>query len=787
MITMKKLVLISLVIILTASLTSGQIINIVPKQSDNAVKSNESTKIIYRVYPCLRAEDVPRFSEIIGGKPGEYHDVIMSNDAVELLQSKGYRMEPIIESIPSSNLQLLNQYYTFPQIESSLEQTNDQFSSITRLFSIGKSYENRDIWCLEISDNPGIDESEPGVLFMGLHHAREWPTVSICMNLIEQLTTQYASNSSIKNLVENRRIWIVPCVNPDGYAYDHDQTQGQQWWRKNRHFLPTYDQYGIDLNRNYAGSVNGDPDGMWGSLGMSHYPSSEVYCGSNQFSELETQAIQQFFINHNICACISWHTHGELVLWPWGYTDDIQAPDDEYMGQVGREIASRITSQDGSGTYTPTQSSGLYPTTGDTADWMYGYSHYVLGKNVFAYTIEACLSFHPDEDVLTQVCKENLDGAIYLLNEAETINQLQPLVLPPNNLVFNKQDDVYTLSWNVANPLSQPLKYEIQELSESSIITDTADSDDRWNLNGFSQTSDRSYSSDESYAAQQENNVVSSMTTKYPIKVNVPMDISFYSWYDIETDWDMAFIEISEDNREFTVLDTFTGQSNGWTYHEYSLDAFLGKSLFIRFRYITDEQTTGEGFFIDDISPVVTYDAIETIQDNWQDTSINLENKPSDDFYYRVRGFNTAYGWGDWSMIKGLNESIIDNSPPMKPTIQGNQRGRAGEPYTYSIVTTDPEQNDIYYYVSWGDGTVTEWMGPYASGEEITLDHIWDAEQTYTIQARAKDNYNLVSEWATLQVIMPKTNTFYTRLLTYILQHEGLREIIDLFFSILIY
>jgi carboxypeptidase T len=787
MITMKKLVLISLVIILTASLTSGQIINIVPKQSDNAVKSNESTKIIYRVYPCLRAEDVPRFSEIIGGKPGEYHDVIMSNDAVELLQSKGYRMEPIIESIPSSNLQLLNQYYTFPQIESSLEQTNDQFSSITRLFSIGKSYENRDIWCLEISDNPGIDESEPGVLFMGLHHAREWPTVSICMNLIEQLTTQYASNSSIKNLVENRRIWIVPCVNPDGYAYDHDQTQGQQWWRKNRHFLPTYDQYGIDLNRNYAGSVNGDPDGMWGSLGMSHYPSSEVYCGSNQFSELETQAIQQFFINHNICACISWHTHGELVLWPWGYTDDIQAPDDEYMGQVGREIASRITSQDGSGTYTPTQSSGLYPTTGDTADWMYGYSHYVLGKNVFAYTIEACLSFHPDEDVLTQVCKENLDGAIYLLNEAETINQLQPLVLPPNNLVFNKQDDVYTLSWNVANPLSQPLKYEIQELSESSIITDTADSDDRWNLNGFSQTSDRSYSSDESYAAQQENNVVSSMTTKYPIKVNVPMDISFYSWYDIETDWDMAFIEISEDNREFTVLDTFTGQSNGWTYHEYSLDAFLGKSLFIRFRYITDEQTTGEGFFIDDISPVVTYDAIETIQDNWQDTSINLENKPSDDFYYRVHGFNTAYGWGDWSMIKGLNESIIDNSPPMKPTIQGNQRGRAGEPYTYSIVTTDPEQNDIYYYVSWGDGTVTEWMGPYASGEEITLDHIWDAEQTYTIQARAKDNYNLVSEWATLQVIMPKTNTFYTHLLTYILQHEGLREIIDLFFSILIY
>jgi carboxypeptidase T len=783
---MRKLVVISIVFILSASLTSGQLLMFQKNQENYSPNQDFSPELIYRVYPALQNDDLPRSVEIVGGQPNTYHDIIFNENYMEELTTKGYLIEPVRQINQPVSQSIIDQYYTFDEIEMFLENTLQQYPEITNLFTIGKSYEDRDIWCLEISDNPGIDEEEPGILFMGLHHAREWPTVSICISLIEKLTADYDNNQTIKNLVENRRIWIIPCVNPDGYAYDHDETQGRNWWRKNRHYLPTYDTYGIDLNRNYAGSTNADSNGMWGSLGMSHFPSNDLYCGSSQFSELETQAIQQFFISHNLCACISWHTYSELVLWPWGYSCDVQAPDAAYMGEVGIDIASRISKQDETGSYTPTQASGLYPTAGDTTDWMYGYSHYVLGKTVFAYTIEACSSFHPDPEVLTQVCKENVDGALFLLEEAETINKLQPRVLPPTNLMIHEhQDNAHTLNWTIANPASLPTKYKIQELSESQILTDDANElTELWEIDGFSITTAKSYSTDMSYTAHTEDNTVSSMTTKYPIEVSSPMQLSFYCWYDIEKDWDKAFVEISKDNRNYVVLDTFTGKSDQWNLCEYSLDAYQGKSVFIRFRYSTDDQTTGEGFFIDAIYPLIQYNSISIIENEWDETSIDLSEKPHDDFFYRVSGYNDVYGWGDWSMVQSLNTSMDDNYPPSRPLIQGNQQGKPGESYAYSIMSTDPENEDIYFYISWGDGEVVEWIGPYASGTEIIQTHSWDEENTFTIQVRAKDIYDMKSEWATLKVIMPKTNVFNSRIYEFLTYHPDLRELWENIFSL---
>ena len=49
--------------------------------------------------------------------------------------------------------------------------------TIVRKFSIGKSYQGRDIWAAKISDNVATDENEPEVLFDALHHAREHLTV----------------------------------------------------------------------------------------------------------------------------------------------------------------------------------------------------------------------------------------------------------------------------------------------------------------------------------------------------------------------------------------------------------------------------------------------------------------------------------------------------------------------------------------------------------------------------------------------------------------------------------
>ena len=98
---------------------------------------------------------------------------------------------------------------------------------------------------------------------------------------------------------------------------------------------------------------------------------------------------------------------------------------------------------------------------------------------------------------------------------------------------------------------------------------------------------------------------------------------------------------------------------------------------------------------------------------------------------------------------------IINEQPPIIPTISGPTSGKANQNYNYTIFTTDPERNNISYYVDWGDGTNTGWIGPYSSGYELTVNHTWIKRGTYTIKAKAMDNYSAESDWGTLQVTMP--------------------------------
>jgi outer membrane protein assembly factor BamB len=101
---------------------------------------------------------------------------------------------------------------------------------------------------------------------------------------------------------------------------------------------------------------------------------------------------------------------------------------------------------------------------------------------------------------------------------------------------------------------------------------------------------------------------------------------------------------------------------------------------------------------------------------------------------------------------------IINDQPPSIPSINGPASGKAKQNYNYTIVSTDPEGNNISYYVDWGDSTNTGWIGPFNSGYELTVNHTWNKRGTYTIKAKAKDNYSAESGWGTLSVKMPISN-----------------------------
>jgi len=120
--------------------------------------------------------------------------------------------------------------------------------------------------------------------------------------------------------------------------------------------------------------------------------------------------------------------------------------------------------------------------------------------------------------------------------------------------------------------------------------------------------------------------------------------------------------------------------------------------------------------------------------------------------------------------------SELSNAPskPAKPS--GPSSGDSGEEYTYTSVTVDPQEDQIYYLWDWGDGTQSDWLGPYESGEDVTVSHSWNARGNYEVKVKAKDINGDESEWSDpLPVSMPlRHQTLLERIIEWMLQIFGI-------------
>ncbi|MFG2829180.1 M14 family metallopeptidase [Streptomyces sp. NPDC048434] len=306
-------------------------------------------------------------------------------------------------------------YHTYDEATKEIDALVAKYPALLSKQVIGTSHEGRALLALKLSKNVTQDEAEPEVLFTAHQHAREHLTVEMALYLLNEFTSKYGTDSRITKMLDSREIWIIPDLNPDGGAYDIASGSFRSW-RKNRQPNAGSSSVGTDLNRNW--------DFKWGCCGgSSSSPSSETYRGPSAASAPEVQVVSKFVHSRivggkqQIKAAIDFHTYSELVLWPFGFTDDDTGPgmtqdDHDAFATIGKNMAA-------SNGYTPEQSSELYITDGAIDDWLWG------DQKVFAYTFEMYPSssgsggFYPRDTVIPKETSRNRDAVLQLLEIAD--------------------------------------------------------------------------------------------------------------------------------------------------------------------------------------------------------------------------------------------------------------------------------------------------------------------------------------------------------------------------------
>lgn len=332
-------------------------------------------------------------------------------------------------------------YHTYDEQHDILAGLAQEHPDRAELISVGKTPEGRDIWGLRITGSIAQDASnKPGVVYTGCHHAREWMSMEVPLDLAQNLVNNYDSDADTKRRVDNAEIWVIPTVNPDGYEYSRTQ---DPWWRKNRE--PITDTgcgnvascnlpksangqpvaYGVDLNRNYddgkpehatlyrpAGDKPCDSSDDIGVV--SDDPNSDVYRGPKGASEPETRAMLALELGKpNVVGVIDHHGYSELFLRPWGYTTDKPDNIKDYDEVAGRMLKAQ------SNPYTYESAMDLYPTSGTSTDTL-------AANGKIAFTIELGQEFQPDPATFDKANVENADLAFL-----DWIEEKHPVQTPP--------------------------------------------------------------------------------------------------------------------------------------------------------------------------------------------------------------------------------------------------------------------------------------------------------------------------------------------------------------------
>lgn len=292
-------------------------------------------------------------------------------------------------------------HHNFVDMELFLRKYSTEFPSITHLYSVGHSVENRPLYVMVISDNPKDHErGEPEFKYVANMHGNEVVGRELMLNLIEYLCKNYGTDPEVAYLVNNTRIHIMPSMNPDGYEVaiegDVDGFKGRN------------NSNNFDLNRNF-------PD---------------QFVTITDPRQPETIAVMNWL--RSIPFVLSANLHGGSLVVNYPYDDDkamvaqySPSPDDKVFQQLSRAYSQENPMMHNGhpceklyeNEYFPdgiTNGANWYNVPGGMQDWNY------LNTNCFEVTIElGCVKYPLTKD-LPGYWEQNRRALLQFIHQVHT-------------------------------------------------------------------------------------------------------------------------------------------------------------------------------------------------------------------------------------------------------------------------------------------------------------------------------------------------------------------------------
>ncbi|XP_063002757.1 carboxypeptidase D [Elgaria multicarinata webbii] len=289
-------------------------------------------------------------------------------------------------------------HHHFPDMGIFLRKYATEYPNITRLYSVGKSVEQRELYAMEISDNPSIHEAgEPEFKYIGNMHGNEVVGRELLLNLIEYLCKNYGTDPEVTDLVQKTRIHIMPSMNPDGYEKSQE---GDALGTVGRNNSNNY-----DLNRNFPDQFFQITDPL----------------------QPETIAVMNWLKNYPFV--LSANLHGGSLVVNYPYDDNRQgiakysrSPDDSVFQQLSLSYAKENTLMfrghpcedmypEEKFSHGITNGARWYNVPGGMQDWNY------LNTNCFEVTIELGCVKYPKAEELPKYWEQNRRSLLQFIKQ----------------------------------------------------------------------------------------------------------------------------------------------------------------------------------------------------------------------------------------------------------------------------------------------------------------------------------------------------------------------------------